>query len=34
MDPEVATIATEEIKEAITINTEVDTKTTKTMGNL
>ena len=34
MDPEVATTATEEIKEAITINTEVDTKATKTTGNL
>ena len=34
MDPEVATTATEEIKEAITTNTEVDTKVTKTTGNL
>ena len=34
MDPEVATTATEEIKEAITINIEVDTKATKTTGNL
>ena len=34
MDPEVTTTATEEIKEAITINTEVDTKATKTTGNL
>ena len=34
MDPEVATIATEGIKEAITINIEVDTKATKTTGNL
>ena len=34
MDPEVATIATEEIKEVITISTEVDTKATKATGNL
>ena len=34
MDPEVATTATEEIKEAITTNTEVDTKVTKTTENL
>ena len=34
MDPEVATIATKGIKEAITINIEVDTKATKTTGNL
>ena len=34
MDPEVATAATEKIKEAITTNTEVDTKVTKTTGNL
>ena len=34
MNPEVATTATEEIKEVITINTEVDTKATKTTGNL
>ena len=34
MDPEVATTATEDIKETITINTEVDTKATKTTGNL
>ena len=34
MDPEVATTATEEIKEAITINTEVDIKATRTIGNL
>ena len=34
MDPEVAITAIEEIKEAITINIEVDTKATKTTGNL
>ena len=34
MDPEVTTTATEEIKEAFAINTEVDTKATKTRGNL
>ena len=34
MDPEVATTATEEIKEAITTNTEVDIKVTKTTENL
>ena len=34
MTPEGVIIATEEIKEAITINTEVDTKATKTTGNL
>ena len=34
MNPEVATTATEKIKEVITINTEVDTKATKTTGNL
>ena len=34
MDPRVATTATEEIKEVITTNTEVDIKATKTMGNL
>ena len=34
MIPEGVIIATEEIKEAITINTEVDIKATKTIGNL
>ena len=34
MDPEVATIATEEIKKVMAISTEVDTKATKTTGNL
>ena len=34
MDPEVAITAIEEIKEAITINIEVDTKATKTTRNL
>ena len=34
MDPEVAITAIEEIKEAITINKEVDIKATRTIGNL
>ena len=34
MDPEVAITAIEEIKEAITINTEVDIKATRTIRNL
>ena len=34
MIPEGVIIATEEIKEAITINTEVDIKATRTIGNL
>ena len=34
MTPEGVIIATEEIKEAITINTEVDIKATRTIGNL